>query len=630
MGHLRPPPSVSFPVPGLNTPRGGGGGKASDGAHSNLAGCQARPWPARRREGGRRSGLLGAPLGYRTPPEKMGVRMEDGGGSSRRRSNSVMEYIPRYGPASPFKGHLSTKSNAFCIDSSSHRLSSQYLIRDHMAVHYNKILSAKAAVDCSVPKSRLNSIKFSDQQRREKLKKEIERCEKEMISSKNVSRSSSRESRRPLSATYRKDSWQAEGNVGLATCAPSEERYMLATSSTPERQSTMSQSIEKPSKKAATKSSNISVSSLNTSASSLQRLHSKISCSSSSDSFTSKHPHKAQNVESKTSSGDLLDKHSEHFTSGRQPFTPRTLKSDAKSFLSQYRYYMPARRKIQDLPTQQVEAETQTEISSFQVDLVGSERKHTADFQKVVKEVEGTISAHADKPDELKAVSQFFSPRMTSPSSVQSPAVRRFQAEEEELLYLSFIQDITDEILRLGLFSNSALERLFERHIEQNRNHLDETKMHHLLEILKVDLGCKKEEKSTGGLYKYALPTDERAEHIQLASEVQREGKLTKSKGFLKARDLIANQPPALNNECQKPESPNEIVRDVSDPACVEPNPSDLPVTDENLDTSCTLPPTCSSSACDADFETSESLKGVDELKESFAELLPLSTYSAP
>lgn len=44
----------------------------------------------------------------------------------------------------------------------------------------------------------------SDQQRREKLKKEIEKCEKEMSASKNGSRSSSRESRRPLSATYKK------------------------------------------------------------------------------------------------------------------------------------------------------------------------------------------------------------------------------------------------------------------------------------------------------------------------------------------------------------------------------------------------------------------------------------------
>ncbi|GAB0190852.1 spermatogenesis-associated protein 7 [Grus japonensis] len=132
----------------------------------------------------------------------MGLRMESG-----IRRSEVSEYpavgIPRCGPASPFKGHLSTKSNAFCIDSS-RSLTSQYLIRDHMVFHYNKILSAKAAVDCSVPKSRLTSIKFADQQRREKLKKKIARCEEEMSVGKTASRSSSRESGRLLPSSFGK------------------------------------------------------------------------------------------------------------------------------------------------------------------------------------------------------------------------------------------------------------------------------------------------------------------------------------------------------------------------------------------------------------------------------------------
>ncbi|XP_061469229.1 spermatogenesis-associated protein 7 isoform X4 [Rhineura floridana] len=365
----------------------------------------------------------------------MGVRMEGGGGDGRRRRSPVMEYqaIPRYGPASPFKGLLSTKSNAFCIDDSSRRLSNQYLIWDHMAVHYNKILSAKAAVDCSVPKSRLNSIKLSDQQRREKLKKEVERCEKEMISPTNVSRSISRESRRPLSATY---------------------------------------------------------------------------------------------------------------------------------------------RKVED----------------------------NAD----------------NKADEMKSVSQFSSPRVTSPCSAQSPTMRRIQAEEEELLYLNFIQDITDEILKLGLFSNRALERLFERHIEQNKNHLDETKMRHLLEILKVDLGCSKEEKSVGRSDMFDLLGSEPTEHFQLPSNAQRQNKLAKSEEFLKALDLITNEPavPCVRRDkFEKVEGNNEF--------------SSSMVTDETADTSCTLPPTLNSTTCDADFETSESLREVDELKDSLEEALPISTDNA-
>ncbi|XP_063146266.1 spermatogenesis-associated protein 7 isoform X2 [Candoia aspera] len=377
----------------------------------------------------------------------MGVRMEESGDRRRRLSSPVIEYltIPRYGLASPFKGHLSTKSNAFCIDSSSRRLSNQYLIRDHMAVHYNKILSAKAAVDCSLPKSRLNSIKFSDQQRREKLKKEVEKCEKEMTSSKHVSRCSSRESRRLLSATYRK--------------------------------------------------------------------------------------------------------------------------------------------------------------------------------------VEDTMSSNAQKSDEMKTISQLSSPRAISPCSIQSPTMRKIQAEEEELLYLNFIQDITDEILKLGLFSNRALERLFERHIEQNKNHLDKSKMRHLLEILKVDLGCSKEEKSVGVSDAYVPPRNEPAEHLQLPSTAQ--SKVSKSEELLNAMDLITSDPTVQKNKFQKVEDQDEISQDTKELLNMELNLPSLK-TDEPPDTTCPLPPTCSSTTYDADFETSESLTEVDDLEGSMAEHLPISLDSAP
>lgn len=508
-----------------------------------------------------------------------------------------------------------------------------------MAAHYNRILQARAAVDCSVPKSRLSSIKYADQQRREKLKKEIERCEKEINSSKDVSRSNSRECRRPPSAIYKKNLVETEGNVVQSLGALNEQKYVPSHLSTPEKQSTDFPGPEKLVRREAQKASNISVSSSSVSTPSLHRLHSKASASSSSDSIANKQLPKVQNAESKSHSGDLLEKHSDHFTTNQQPFTPRTLKSDAKSYLSQYRYYMPAKRKMRDGLKQHVEAETQTDISSFQYMSDRSGKKDVDEFEKIIMQVKDRVSVNEEVEDrvsaEMKVASQLSSPSVTSPGFVHSPRMRRIQAEEEELLYLSFIQEITDEILKLGLFSNRALERLFERHIEQNKNHLDETKMRHLLEILKADLGCSKDDQSVGEPATFGLQQNGPAEHRQHRSDAQRQSKpATKGAAVSQALDFIANEEAepkssVCSDKFQKMEGNVEFARDLSEPGSTGPDPLPFMVIAETSDTSCLLPPTLSSTTCDAYFETSDSLREVDDLQESFAESLHLSTDNA-
>ncbi|NXI46087.1 SPAT7 protein, partial [Galbula dea] len=115
----------------------------------------------------------------------------------------------------------------------------------------------------------------------------------------------------------------------------------------------------------------------------------------------------------------------------------------------------------------------------------------------------------------------------------------------EEFLYLAFIEDVTNEILSLGLFSNRVLEQLFECHIEENKNRLDERKMRRLLDVLKADLGCSpgstaeqicKGWEACDLLDLQELDTMEELEFTSKKSRRQREA--TKSEEFFEIMDL--------------------------------------------------------------------------------------------
>ncbi|XP_058285642.1 spermatogenesis-associated protein 7 isoform X3 [Hylobates moloch] len=376
-------------------------------------------------------------------------------GSRRVRATSV---LPRYGPPCLFKGHLSTKSNA--------------------------------AVDCSVPVSMSTSVKYADQQRREKLKKELARCEKEFKLTKTAMQANSKSNSKSLFNTLQKPSGepQIEDDVlkeemnGFSSFArslvPSSERLHLSLHKS-----------DKVITNGPEKNSSSSPSSVDYAASGPRKPGSGTLYGRRPRS-TFPNSHQFQLVISKAPSGDLLDKHSELFSNKQLPFTPRTLKTEAKSFLSQYRYYTPAKRK-KDFTDQRIEAETQTELS-FKSELGTAETKNMTDSEMNIKQVASNCATYDAKE---KIASLPLQGHDSTWDEIKDDALQHSSPSEEELLYLSFIEDITDEILKLGLFSNRFLERLFERHIKQNK-HLEEEKMRHLLHVLKVDLGCTSEENS--------------------------------------------------------------------------------------------------------------------------------------
>ncbi|NXA78175.1 SPAT7 protein, partial [Thryothorus ludovicianus] len=114
---------------------------------------------------------------------------------------------------------------------------------------------------------------------------------------------------------------------------------------------------------------------------------------------------------------------------------------------------------------------------------------------------------------------------------------------EEELLYLTFIEDVTNEILRLGLFSNRVLDELFECHIEENKDRLDEGKMRQMLKVLKSDLGCCQDSETelTHAGQEALDPLDlqelDKIEEFECPSKGHRPRKATKNEEFLDTTD---------------------------------------------------------------------------------------------
>ncbi|NWV23976.1 SPAT7 protein, partial [Origma solitaria] len=114
---------------------------------------------------------------------------------------------------------------------------------------------------------------------------------------------------------------------------------------------------------------------------------------------------------------------------------------------------------------------------------------------------------------------------------------------EEELLYLTFIEDVTNEILNLGLFSNRVLDQLFECHIEENKNRLDEAKMRQMLDMLKSDLGCGMDSETEliredqEALDSPDLQESDIGEEFEFTSKGHRLRKATKSEEFFESMD---------------------------------------------------------------------------------------------
>uniref|UniRef100_A0A673CB61 Spermatogenesis associated 7 n=1 Tax=Sphaeramia orbicularis TaxID=375764 RepID=A0A673CB61_9TELE len=309
---------------------------------------------------------------------------------------------------SPRIGTFTDKKGAFCPRSSSKL--TQSIIKDHMVSHYKKVYSAKGKLHDSNTCSKCKY--YNDQLRQERLRKGVRPQSAHSLSQRNSRASCS--------------SYDDSPYLGSRSSVVSSPRFTTSFHAKKVVYPSFKGDSQKPFHRSA---SEIKYRSPEATP---HRKQSTYSLETSGDHNYFK---TFQDPVQKTYSGDLLQKHSQHFTQ-EKPFTPKTLKSEKSSYLSQYRYYRAPRKK----PTQDTE--------TFHRRLL------------------------------------FF---VVSPEHKKSPIMKNISAEEEELMYLEFITAVTEDILSRGHISDRVLDRVINRHIDMNRYQLDEGKMRHLLDVLRKE-----------------------------------------------------------------------------------------------------------------------------------------------
>ncbi|XP_032911937.1 spermatogenesis-associated protein 7 homolog [Catharus ustulatus] len=374
--------------------------------------------------------------------------------------------MPTYSLMGPFRGHMSLKSSPFSPGPSC-KLSNQYIIQDHMAAHFKKLTSAKAAVDSSAPKSLHTSVKYKDQQKRDRLIQTLEKYKTDLVHGLPASPVKCRS----ISPNQQKTNWALLENghllAGQSNCPRTKREQPLSvpcqkfTSRTLMLAPAARKAIPNTALCALSQMPAHSASAHRSSASPLLQSHMPLGSNNRKKAF--------QNSDNKTYSGDLLEKHAIYFTEKKQCFTPQILKTSHQPFLVKYRYYNPPSRKSSSSPGK-------PSIKSAGINNKKREGLHRFSEDVPMRPHSAHLTQYPVENHELWSHDSVMS---------LSPGLQLEELEEE---YLCFLQDLTNDILIRSCYQKEALEDLFQMHIKSKRHNLDEVKMRRIVQSLKKEL----------------------------------------------------------------------------------------------------------------------------------------------
>ncbi|XP_022090858.1 spermatogenesis-associated protein 7-like [Acanthaster planci] len=397
----------------------------------------------------------------------------------------------------PLKGHVSLKSGPFATTCT--RLSNQGLVQDQLNSHYKKLNKAKSCIDASPPKSMTLSVKKRDQMRRDAMMKSLKSA------SPASSRPSSRATPRPGSARQGSPTRQvldqsftsAELNQlatgGHLSPSPYGQRAGTALSyrSQPDGQRTQSRLSETN-----------------------KSLRFRETSSPRMTESTRLRPDRLK--QTRPASGDILDKMSDNMLSRPEKLhTPRTLRTTAQSRLAQSKNYNKPKRPSKETLRQNGVAqdiEYEQTIRDYENGLLEEEGEedfedlpkrnpdHVRWVEDQAKRVEalrlGGLSredgdVEIEEGQDLNLSRSYQRPFYSTGNLSDRPPSRiskRMKDEEEELRYLEFVTDVTNDVLNRGIFTNKVLKQVFDSHILRNKDRLDEGRMRHLMAQLQEDL----------------------------------------------------------------------------------------------------------------------------------------------
>ncbi|CAG5132545.1 unnamed protein product [Candidula unifasciata] len=421
--------------------------------------------------------------------------------------------------AVPLRGNLALKSGALAPTAS--KLSTQYMVVDHMTHHYTKIDKAGSLVDTQPPQSLLTSQKIRDRKVRDLI---INSLHPQLTSSVQFGSSHSHTNGLYMKPAFvaRKRSQSASRSELLVQPV----RKNITFETAPPVKSYVSGHL--PSQMNATLRNKTQ----------LETGHHSYMSSVPTASFG--YPHLSSVVVAshdalkQTYSRDVLDVRPQYFTQPAKPFAPRTLRSSHESRLRHSRcYHPPQARSVSNGHTesaQQMSAELWPQSMSPATHKQPRRRVSDEGHQTGPHDLMDTLihSSGGEYPDQTpSSVPLLAVPRDKDhmkwlnkrsresddnqdigcrqslvgtgkqlvssgvDSSLRAAIKIELMRREEEHKYLMFAKEVTNDVISRGICSDSVLVRVFENHMERRKTELDMGRMQAVVRELLASIGLQ-------------------------------------------------------------------------------------------------------------------------------------------